>query len=326
MYSEQKSEERRTMKFDMILRKGFHYLNRQRIQEGAPETPVYMDCSVSPFQTADGLKNAKMEFEKIENEKVIFHCYWFGVFGRLQAASIASLAATQVSYVYEIWLWLDEEMRAANTNNQWLDNLPKEVKIKYYTPSMVKSIPSFRRILYLFEETKNLAFRGDGFRLWALHEFGGFYFDLDVMFLRDMGQLIRGPEFVYAWERQKYANNTIIYFRKNSWLNAYIVRKVRRIHSTQPWAVFGYNDKKLRHLQLLNASTFDPLWGNDVSEYPIQSFEEFFNKPVMVESMDEIFPYSYAYHWHNNWKAEIAENSLFAQLERRNAQKLEERV
>lgn len=314
------------MKIDMILRKGAHYLNRPRFQEGTPETPVYMDCYFSPFQTAGGLKNAQKEFEMIENEKVIFHCYWYGIFGRMQAASITSLAATQVSYDYEIWLWLDEETRAANANNQWLEKLPKKTKIKYYTPSMVKSVPCLKSVSYLFEEARSLAFRGDGFRLWALHEFGGVYFDLDVLFLRDMGHLIRGSEFVYAWERQKFSNNAIIYLRKNSWLNEYIVRKVRRIHSTQPWALFRYNDKKLRHLRLLNASTFDPIWGDDDSEYPIHSFEEFFVKPVSVKSLDDIFPFSYGYHWHNNWKIQIDENSLFAQLERRNAQKLKERV
>lgn len=314
------------MKIDMILRKGAHYLNRPRFQEGTPETPVYMDCYFSPFQTAGGLKNAQKEFEMIENEKVIFHCYWYGIFGRMQAASITSLAATQVSYDYEIWLWLDEETRAANVNNHWLEKLPKITKIMYYTPSMVKSVPCLKSVSYLFEEARSLAFRGDGFRLWALHEFGGVYFDLDVLFLRDMGHLIRGSEFVYAWERQKFSNNAIIYLRKNSWLNEYIVRKVRRIHSTQPWALFRYNDKKLRHLRLLNASTFDPIWGDDDSEYPIHSFEEFFVKPVSVKSLDDIFPFSYGYHWHNNWKIQIDENSLFAQLERRNAQKLKERV
>lgn len=306
------------MNMNMLLKKGFRYLNRQGCHEGTPATIVNMNCDFSPFQSASGLRNAQMVFEKIESDKVIFHCYWYGSLGRMQIASIASLAATQISYEYEIWLWIDEAKKESNINNPWLNKLPKQVKIKYYNPEMVKDVPSFRKVFYLFDESQKLAFRADGFRMWALHEFGGFYFDLDIIFLRDMGKLIKGPEFVYAWEKQQYANNAILYLRKNSWINEYLARKIKRIHSTQPWALFNYGDKKLKNLKLLSTSTFDPIWGDDDPAYPIHSFQEFFSKPISLESIDNVFPFSYGYHWHNNWKAEIADNSLFARLESKN--------
>ena len=313
------------MKLDDLLRKGFRYLNRQRIQEGTARTIVNMDYDILPFCSTGGLRNAQMVFEMIESEKVIFHCYWFGTLGRMQVASIVSLAATQISYAYEIWLWLDEATRASNINNPWLGKLPKGIRIKYYNPNMVKTVPCFRKVFYLFEENRNLAFRADGFRLWALHEFGGFYFDLDVMFLKDMGQLIKGPEFVYAWEKQLYANNDIIYLRKNSWLNEYIARKVGKTHSTQPWVIFRYNDKKLRNLRLLSTSAFDPVWNDDDPEYVIHSFSEFFTKPVEVDDLEHVFPYSYGYHWHNNWNTEINDMSLFAYLEKKHLEMLQNR-
>lgn len=301
-----------------IFRRGFHFLNRQKNQEGSFSTIINMDYVVNPFQSSSGLKNAKKVFEKIEEEKVIFHCYWFGPFGRMQAASITSLVTTQVSYKYEIWLWLDEATKACNIDSKWIKELPRTVIIKYYNPNIVKSVPDFRKVFYLFNDMHHLPYRADGFRLWALHEFGGFYFDLDIMFFKDMGQLIRGPEFVYAWEKQRYANNAIIYLRKNSWLNKYIARKVRKTHSTQPWIIFNYDDKNLKGLKLLSASTFDPIWNDDDPKYIIHNFSEFFIKPVSLDSFEEVFPFSYGYHWHNNWDVEINEMSLFAILEKKN--------
>ena len=297
--------------------KFWHYINRQRIEEINTKTRINMDevCSGSILNDrGDGEL-----FNLLENGKIIFHCYWYGAIGRKQVASIESLLATQKNYNFEVWLWIDEETKNLNgQENAYLESIRPLIQIKYYNPRTVKTVKDFSKVYYLFEDNKNLARRADGFRLYALHEFGGFYFDLDIMFLRDMKNLLLGPEFVYAWERQMYANNAIIYFRKNSYINEYIGKKIRRIHSTQPWALFDYKDKKLKSLRLIPATVFDPIWNNDSETFPIHRFEEFFSKTQEVEKIGEIFPFSYAYHWHNHWNDEINESSLFAILERRN--------
>lgn len=303
-----------------LRKKLWGHFGKQYYKTGDANTEVNFDHDFSPFEVGSGVTEGA--WNKFNDVDVIFHAYWYGEFSRLQAASIKSLLVTQKSYDFELWLWLDEETLEQNgENNEWIRQIKQDarVQIKKYCPrEQIRGDKTFCKQEYLFDNNSKLSWRADGFRIWALHHFGGFYFDLDVMFLRDMGVLIKGPEFVYAWEKQIYANNAILYLRKGSYLNEYIANKVKRVHSTQPWKLFAYNDPKLRYMKLYSTSLFDPLWENDLEEYPIHCFDDFFEKEVDRVDMKRLFKYSFAYHWHNNWKAEIKSKSLFAQLEEYN--------
>ena len=239
----------------------------------------------------------------------------------MQALSVKSLLASQKNYRYEVWLWLDDDSPDASTNdetNYYLNQIRDYVTIKSYTPELMKSVPAFKKVFYAFSADKNLAFRADDFRIWVLHEYGGCYFDLDVMFVRDMGHLFSGSEFVYAWEQQTYANNAVIFLRKGSCINEYITHKTASRKCAQPWVLFNYADKHLSGIKLYACSLFDPLWikNDDCEEYIFHDFDGFFkaNDAVLqkkVQSPAEMFPYSYCYHWHNRWKAEIEAASPF---------------
>lgn len=242
----------------------------------------------------------------------------------MQVASIYSLLATQNDYNYEVWLWLDEDTKDQNTyDNKWILALKDKVKILHYSAAQMARSRVFGRSSFLFEEKEVLAYRADAFRIWALHKYGGVYFDLDIMFLKTIREFLYGPEFVYAWEKQPYANNALIYFRKDSWINDYIFKKCIRCHSTQPWTIFDYADKKLKPLKVYASSLFDPIWEDEREEYPIKAFDEFFTKSISTEDAVNPFPYSYAYHWHNNWKSEINKISLFARLENKNKKEVD---
>ena len=239
----------------------------------------------------------------------------------MQIASIYSLLATQKNYKYEVWLWLDENTKELNTdNNKWIQAIKDKIKILYYSAEQMTQERVFGKSSFLLKETDILAYRADTFRIWALKKYGGLYFDLDIMFLKSIRPLLVGPEFVYSWEKQPYANNAIIYFRKDSWINNYVFEKAIKRHTTQPWVLFEYADQKLRPLYIYNSSLYDPLWEEDDEVYPIHAFDEFFTKSVMDEDAVDPFPYSYAYHWHNNWKSEINDKSLFARLEKKNCE------
>ena len=308
-----------------LKRKVWNRLRVQKVCQGDANTPVNMDYISNPFEIG-GIDGARRNWDIVNDSKVIFHAYWYGKVSRLQVASINSLFATQESYDYVLWLWLDEDTFDQNgEDNEWMKSIYNNpcIVIKRYNPKkyvMKDSVLS--KSMYLFDNSKKLAMRADGLRIWALHQYGGFYFDLDVMFLRDMGKLILGPEFVYAWEKQVYANSAIIYLRKGSYLNEYIARKVNRVHSTQPWDVFKYDDPGMKPLRLYSTSLFDPIWNDDSEEYYIHNFDEFFKKRLSDFNCEKVFPYSYAYHWHNNWSVEIEEGSLFARLESLHAGKL----
>ena len=302
----------------LLLRKITRLYRRQYVGVCRPGEKVSFQYNNHP-STETTKDSSRRAFTDSCAQSVIFHCYWYGKFDRKQAMSVKSLLATQKGYSNEVWLWLDKDTLSENgDSNPYISQLKGRVRIMEFTPELVKSIPAFRRVYFMFGGNENLAFRADGFRLWVLHEYGGCYFDLDVMFIRSMGDLFRGSEFIYSWERQRYANNALIFLRKGSYMSEYIVRKAARIFSTQPWNVFNYDDKGLKYMKLYECSLFDPLWDCAEGMYilPPGDFAGFMkaNPAVLkgaVRNAEEMFPYSYCHHWHNCWNDEIEPHSPF---------------
>ena len=257
-------------------------------------------------------------------QKVICHCYWYGNVGRKQAFSIKSFLATQDRRRAELWLWLDEASGYHDhTRNVWLQPLLKYIRVLPYDPRKNIADSVFRKDIWVFDEPTRLDFRADGFRTWVLHEYGGLYFDLDVMFLRDFTPLFLGSEFVYAWPSQPYANNAVMYLRKGSYVNDCIAKKVMWRKTTRPWVLFRYNDKRLKHLHVYPACLFDPLWqavdDNDTASLPLHSFAEFFAGRLGITGREmrceEWFPGAYAYHRHNCWNERELDGSYFVIFE-----------
>lgn len=307
------------MNKDRVARKILYRMNTQINHQGTNEGDIKMDismCGNSIYTTPNPLQ-MKDIYSGCDDQKIIFHTYWYGKFDRKQAFSIKSLLATQKKYPYVVWLWLDEEtLHENNQDNKYVRELDDFIEVKYYSPKKAADSRGFEKLRILMEEDSYLAYRADAFRIWALHEYGGVYFDLDMMFLKDMQNLFCQEEFVYAWEKQKYANNALIYLRKNSCLNDYLLSKVRKRMSFQPWILFDYGDTKLKYLKLYNSFLFDPLWGNDTKEFAFHTFADFFKTAPSKCYFSEAFPYSYAYHWHNHWKEPIERFSYFEQFEK----------
>lgn len=167
----------------------------------------------------------------------------------------------------------------------------------------------------------NLAARADAFRILMMHKYGGLYFDMDILFLRDLQTLFWGQEFVYAWEKQPYANSALMYFRKGSYITEHIVQKAVKRQSCLPWVLFRYGDKIMRYLRVYPCSFFDPLWMGYAEGMPLTRFEDLFcdmDKVICqhVNSFKDFFPGSYTFHWHNLWNREIHENSYISLFER----------
>ncbi|MGY0036053.1 glycosyltransferase [Pedobacter sp. NJ-S-72] len=100
----------------------------------------------------------------------------------------------------------------------------------------------------LVNEPENLAKRSDAFRFLVLYKYGGLYFDLDVMFLKDFGGLL-DSEFCYAWETQPYANSAILNLKRKSDLCNYILNKGIKKRTVLPWIILNYSDLLLQELK-----------------------------------------------------------------------------
>lgn len=305
--------------FEKVVNK----LTSQKISEGLTDIKMVSNWMNVGEEYYDHLQT-KIPFPG--TEKIICHTYWYGSFGRKQAFSVKSFLATQNLDKVELWLWLDEESGYDNyETNPYIKEILPLIKVKHYNPHKDLVGSRFEKYSWIFVQEKRLANRADGLRLWALTKFGGFYFDLDVMFCRDMTDLFYGPEFVYAWEFQPYANSAIMYLRKGSYLSDYIQKKVIRKLTTLPWVIFHYKDKNMKSMCVYPATYFDPLWCTDVNseeiDFPITEFLQFFEEfgkthLKKIHSYRDWFKGIYAYHWHNCWKAAEVENSYFGIFEK----------
>lgn len=312
-----------------IYTKILNYLNRQ--YTGNLSDYFINNCidNKEIYEKNINIENRMRITKTIEDEKVIFHTYWYGEIGRKQAFSIKSFLVTQNTSKVELWLWLDEKSGFNNyEKNEYLKPLLPFIKVKKYNPLINLNGSVFENYKWIFDQKERLAYRGDGLRMWALNQFGGLWFDLDVMFLKDFEPLLQRHEFSYAWEYQPYANNAVLYLRKNSYINNYLEQKILKYKTTRPWILFKYTDKKLKNLMIYPCHLFDPIWQDVVEnskdiEKPINDFKDFFKefnnefkKKEYINSYKDFFKESFAYHWHNNWDAEEYLNSYFGLFEK----------
>ncbi len=266
----------------------------------------------------------ELSFDRAPEEKVIAHTYWYGEVGRKQAFSILSYLATQDLNKTEVWLWLDEENGYKGyEQNEYLKELLPYIKVKCYNPvKELKGIRHFRT--YIFTQNFKLPYRADAFRLLILYKYGGLYFDMDVCFLDDILPVCGSGEWGYAWEKQAYANNALLYFKngKESKLIRYLFRKAQR-KAPMPWAVFHYTDKKLKDFILYPYQLFDPAWLNEKAEASDEFLDAFFlpldenmMKERKISSYRDFYPGAFAYHWHNRWKMPEYDHSCFGMFEK----------
>ena len=251
------------------------------------------------------------------------HTFWHGDIGPKQIFCLKSFLCTQDMKQFEIILWLDGDdcyekaLKNAELSSLMTLSNHKIIIKKWDIKKEIIGTP-FERKKWYFKWERILPFVADDFRIICLYKYGGLYFDLDIMFVKDFIPLLMRGEFVYAWENQPFANNALLYFRKGSYLINVVAREMVKHLSSQPWILFKYKNKKLSSLIVYPCSMFDPLWVGYSSGMPIKTFEEFFRKfdatfcrDNNIGSYKDFFKGIYAYHWHNNWKAEIHKDSYF---------------
>ena len=108
----------------------------------------------------------------------------------------------------------------------------------------------------------------DAVRFVVLHMYGGAYFDMDVVMLRDMRPLLIGDEHSFAerWGGHSSPgdyNTAIMSLTANSSLSSYLVRGgVRMGLNFHPRVigVMAVKDRRNKEFQMLETAAFDPIW------------------------------------------------------------------
>jgi hypothetical protein len=108
----------------------------------------------------------------------------------------------------------------------------------------------------------------DAVRFVVLHLYGGAYFDMDVVMLRDMRPLLIGDEHSFAerWGGHSSPgdyNTAIMSLTANSSLSSYLLRGgVRMGLNFHPRVigVMAVKDHRNKEFQMLETAAFDPIW------------------------------------------------------------------
>ena len=105
---------------------------------------------------------------------------------------------------------------------------------KHKTIQIKKHIPDNESKGTLFENNKHinnekyLKFRSDLARIIFLYKYGGLYYDLDMILLKDFKCLL-GIEFCYTWSIKNTGNNGILRLLKNSQNSVDLINKYLNI-------------------------------------------------------------------------------------------------
>ena len=261
----------------------------------------------------EDLKKIKFNYYPPDNEQIIYHVYWYGKLDRKQLLCINSYLATQNLNRTKLWIWLDY-LTYSDSNKEIIPK-HKNIEIKKYTPEQEAKETLFENKSFI-NEIKFIKFRSDLARVIILYKYGGLYYDLDMILLKDLMCLLN-LEFCYSWSYKTEGNNGILRLKKRSDNCKQIMNKYLNINKE---FVVWYNQYIFNNdinIFCLPSVMFDPVWilhdKKLKSKYSkLCNLDYFFKKTNETIFFDNVL---FAYHWHSRTDTIIEKNSYFCYIE-----------
>lgn len=150
-------------------------------------------------------------------------------------------------------------------------NDPKNVKTEVYIADGVVRMEDGSEWLVLTE--RQMTFLpvavSDAVRFIVLHLYGGAYFDMDVMLLRDLRPLLLPPDHSFAerWAVHSHPgdyNTAVMSLNANSSISSYLVRGGIRMGLNYHPRIIGrmaWKDGRNEEFTMFETGLFDPIWG-----------------------------------------------------------------
>ena len=247
--------------------------------------------------------------------KMVFHCFW-RVPKNFERKHVAVLKSIIINHDRntEINLWCNIDL----SENDFFKEISKYVTFRLWDldqeveNSIVKG-----RIDTNFIKDHSCSLEGDLARLLILHNYGGFYLDMDVIVLRNMSPL-NNMQFLYQWGTSGFnphepnitMNGAIMKLDKNSDLSKEflecLVSSAPHKNSTA-WGNSMYSKVHGKDLIVLPGVWFNSEWGFEGTE----------NDPFRKKENIELFDGAFTWHWHNKWDDLIEAGSKFDILEKK---------
>ena len=266
---------------------------------------------------------------KVDN-KIVINFFWRVPleFGRKQVLPVISAIVNNYDLNkdnLEINLWSNIDL----SDNEYLKDIKRFINIKIWDPieeikgTFLEENIEYYKSNIIYDDKNWIA--GDFFRLLCLYKYGGFYFDMDVLVLRDLSPL-NNIQFIYQWgtsgttesEPNIFYNGAIMRLDKNSTASEKLLIETLNVPSSvsTTWSSNIYskiNDDKLFYLP---CAWFNTEWARKDENSGLQAFKK----------MDGISLYegAFTWHWHNGWDKEIEDGSKFQIFEEMMYNKLNE--
>ncbi|RCH92294.1 hypothetical protein CU098_006183 [Rhizopus stolonifer] len=296
---------------------------REYTYDVAPGISLMEDYDCYDFAATIRTKPFKQPMSPLE-EKTVYHAYWradIAPVGPKQLATLRSFFATQNPNTTVLYLWSNGDLSPSPVIKQIKSYVGDRLQIMLYDPvELAKGSP--------MEGSSHLEFKddsgyldGDLIRLLAIYRYGGMWFDMDSLFIRDMGPLLE-HEWLSQWDcflpNGFPFNGAFMRFYKKS---PYLCEMLSELASgplprpdTIDWGGYMYYRvyRRLLHHGIRPWSVLPWCFTDSMVCSPKNSMPNAF---IETEFNQERLLQTFAYHWHNQWKKEPG--SLFNFLEDR---------
>lgn len=260
------------------------------------------------------------------NKPFYFHVYWYGKLDRKQLLCIKSYLVTQNLEKTKLIIWLDY-LNGYNNNN--INLIPKHnnIIVKKYVPNELSKGTLFENKSFInINDTKLVKYRSDLARIMFLYHYGGIYYDLDLILLKDLSPLLH-LEFCYQWSNiLNRGNNALLCIKEKSNSCIEIFQKyIYFIDKQKKSFCLDFNRVIFDNSNLLQlpCSIFDPIWilidTKSKSKYSdLDNFDNFFKKTnETIKNISDCFNgLIFCYHWHSRTNYEIEKDSYFDKIEK----------
>jgi len=259
------------------------------------------------YNNVDFILNYLKDNQIIENEYQepieYFHCYWKGTLSDLHLLSLQSLIKTHTNAQIILWtpniFELNGSISSIKIRKQLKDNLEiNEIDKNLFNNANAEHLYSKYQLLSSQKDQTSLAYSSDIIRFVILQVYGGLWFDLDILFLRNLNS-IKIKRYVSQWGTNNCGNAAILRLEKGHNLINYINNNYDQ--PFYPTTTFKLENKL--DITILPSTFFDILWRPNEqipSHIQFKTFDDFFNVKEL-NLPNEI----YTYHWHNRWNNNI---------------------
>ncbi len=249
----------------------------------------------------DFLKNTN--FIK-SNKNTNFHLY-SEIRSEKELLCVQSFFATQNYHNNRLIIWSDYDI----SNKSELKKFKDYITFKIYDPlELSKNTILEEKYDFLFATDSLYYLKSDLLRLLACTKYGGFWIDMDIVFLRDMSPLI-DQEFLYMWGsetdfvNQGACASVMNLFKDSELGNKFLKMLIQRMpeKNSTTWGKELFRDVyRDNQFNILPSTFFNTEWCINIKHHGLGTEIEtqWFDKEL--KNKTHLFLEAFTWHWHNS--------------------------